>query len=242
MNDKYTDSDIRIENAALKKLEHFWFYYKWHTMAILFVVFVLSVCFVQSCTKTDYDVTIVYAGPYEFTKNETTEAMLNELDRTLPKDFNKDGEKAVGFVSYQVLTKEQIEDMKKELEALKESGVSVGTLDTGYFSSQSNLFHSAMQSGEYAILLLDPSLYEGLKSVDGRLRKLSEVLVSVPKSALDEYGIRFSETALYRSSSALAQLPEDTVLCLASPLVFGLTSKSAEYAKMVEMFAVMAED
>ena len=71
MNDKYADSDIQVSHTFFKKLDHFWFYYKWHTLAALFILFVLTVCFVQSCTKTDYDVNVVYAGPYEFTKNET---------------------------------------------------------------------------------------------------------------------------------------------------------------------------
>lgn len=241
MNDKYTDSDIRVDNAFLKKLDHFWFYYKWHTFIALFVVFVLAICIVQSCTKTDYDVNVLYAGPYDFVGEEAITPVSDVLNATLPRDFNKDGEKQVGLIAYQVMTKEQIEQKQEELKQMREEGKPVGSLDTSYFSTQSSLFHSALQSGEYAVLLVDESVYQSLMSIDGRLRKLSEVLVTVPSGAFSEYGIRLGETDLYKNNPSIGVLSEDTVLCLASPLVFGKTSKSTEYAKMVEMFVTMAE-
>jgi len=71
MNDnKYTESEIHIRGTFAEKLDHFWFYYKWHTLIALFVAFVLIVCISQSCTKQENDVNVLYAGPYMYSDAE----------------------------------------------------------------------------------------------------------------------------------------------------------------------------
>lgn len=241
MNEKYTDSDIRMTGKLAEKLDNFWFYYKWHTIIALFVIFVLTVCIAQSCSKTEYDVNVLYAGPYAFSTSEIN-ATIAELNEAMPKDYNGDGEKNTGFVNYQVLNADQIEALRKQLEAEREAGINNGLLDTSYFMSQSDMYNSALMTGEYAILLIDETLYEKLAAMEGRLRNLSEVFAELPESAFGDYGIRFCETALYKNSKQLNQLPEDTVLCLLSPYVFGATSDKTVYARITETFAAMAKD
>ena len=94
-------------------------------------------------------------------------------------------------------------------------------------------------AGESVIYLLDPALYESVKAAGGIL-PLSEVLDTVPSGAIDEYGIRFSDTALYDAVSALQYLPEDTVLCIrkvSTMSVFKGQKKSEEmHARHVELF------
>lgn len=241
MNDKYTDSDIHVNGKFAEKLDHFWFYYKWHTLVAIFIVFVLTVCIVQSCTKTEYDVTVLYAGPYIYSASEV-DVVIEELNSVMPRDFSGDGEKNTGLVTYQVLNQEQIEALQKQLAAERAEGKTDAFLNTSYFSSQSEMYTSALMTGEYAILLIDESLYQKLEGTEGRLRKLSEVFAIVPESAFSDYGIRFCETALYQNSKQLSMLPEDTVLCLASPLVMGGTSNKTVYAQITEMFVAMAKD
>lgn len=236
MSDKYTDSDIHLNGKLAEKLDHFWFYYKWHTLAAIFIVFVLGVCIFQSCTKAEYDVNVLYAGPYLYSASEAS-TVTEELNGVMPRDFNDDGEKNTGFLTYQVLNQEQMEELRKQIAEEKNR-----VLDTSYFSTQSELYNSALMTGEYAILLLDESLYQKLENMEGRLRKLSDVFAAVPESAFSDYGIRFCETALYKNSKQLSALPEDTVLCLARPLVMGSSSNKATYAQMTEMFVAMAKD
>ena len=235
MKEKYTDSDIRVNDKLIKKLDNFWFYHKWHVLVAVFIVFVLTVCIAQSCSKTDYDVTVLYAGPYAFESGEIAEVM-EEFNAVMPKDFNRDGEMHAGFVNYQVLNAEQLEALKAQL--AKEQGKDNVVLDSGYFSSQRELYSSALMTGNYSVLLIDESLYEALASTDGRLQKLSSVFTTVPENAFGEYGIRFSETALYKNSKHLQKLPEDTVLCLASHLVI---SDRNQYLNSVEMFRAIAK-
>ncbi len=254
MNDKYTESDIHIRGRLAQKLDHFWFYYKWHTIIALFAVFVLTVCFVQSCSKIGYDVAVLYAGPYEFNTGES-ELMASKLNEVLPRDFNKDGEKHTLLIGYRVLSEEQINDLKKqtiddieaELRAenpqkeVDRDEIAAGMIfDTSYFANQSSLYHSAIMTGEYAILLLDPVQFQTLISLEGRLRDLTGVFPTLPENAENNYGIRFSETALYQNSKELSRLPKDTILCILSPVVLGTMSNSANYAKATEMFVAMA--
>ena len=168
--------------------------------------------------------------------------VIEELNSAMPRDFSGDGEKNTGLVTYQVLNQEQIEALQKKLAAEREEGKTDAFLNTSYFSSQSEMYNSALMTGEYAILLIDESLYQKLEGTEGRLRKLSEVFTTVPESAFSDYGIRFCETALYKNSKQLSTLPEDTVLCLASPLVMGSTSNKTVYAQITEMFVAMAKD
>lgn len=229
MNDKYTNSDIRLQGPFFEKLDNFWYHYKWHTIAALFVTFVLVVCTVQACSRTKYDVNVLYAGSFLYEGRDKAMA-VEELNQIMPRDFNGNGQKDASFVTYTVLSKEQIQNLEGSDKAIVD------------FTAESRLYYSAIHTGEYAVLLIDEHLFRELEKDEGRLRKLSDVFVTVPESAMSEYGIRFSKTALYQKSEQLGKLPESTVLCLLSPYVIGATSNKTAYAQMTEMFVAMAAD
>lgn len=239
MNEKYTDSDIRLNGKLYEKLDNFWYYHKWKIIATVFVTFVLVVCIFQSCSREKYDVNVLYAGPYAYSGSEK-EAVMGELTSALPRDFDGNGEKFVGLVAYNVMSKEQIEALKEQLKNDPENEGLV--LDTNYYTTENELYSSALMTGEYAVLLIDESLYQRLAEDEGRLRKLSDVFAEIPESAFSDYGIRFSETALYKKSEQLGKLPDSMVLCLLSPYVIGSTSNKTAYAQMTEMFVSMAAD
>lgn len=239
MNEKYTDSDIRLSGDFYAKLDNFWYHHKWKVIAAAFVAFVLSVCGFQSCTREKYDVHVLYAGPYAYTAQEKA-SVAGELETVLPKDFDGNGEKSVGLVAYNVMSKEQIADLKEQLKNDPEKAGLM--IDTSYYTSENEQYTASLMTGEYAVLLIDESLYQKLAGDPGRLRKLSDVFAEIPDSAFDEYGIRFSQTALYKSSEQLGKLPDSMVLCLLSPYVIGGTSNKTNYARMTEMFVAMAAD
>lgn len=228
-NDKYTGDEIHVKNKFVEKLENFWFYYKVHVIVILFVVLVLTVCIVQSCSREAEDVLVLYAGPATFT-SEAFEKVKDEISTAVTADYDGDGNKRAGFVTYNVLSEEQI----KELET---------TLNRSYYSEQYQIYSQYITSGECAVFLLDQWLYEALISQDVNILKpLSEVFAIVPDYAVGEYGIKLSETALYKNSEYLSQLPSDTVLCLSKPMVMSNGSGNKEnYANMTAMFVSMAQ-
>lgn len=239
MNEKYTDSDIRLHGKLFERLDNFWYYHKWHVIAIAFIAFVLSVCIVQSCTREVHDVDVLYAGPYTYTASGR-EAATTELSRLASNGEGAD--KLVGLITYNVMSKEQIAELKARLEADKSAEKEGLILDTSYYTAEHEQYSAAIMTGHYAVLLIDEWLYEKLAEDEGRLRRLSDVFVTVPDSAFSEYGIRFSETSLYKTSEHFGTLPETTVLCLLSPYVIGETSKKANYAQMVDLFVKMAAD
>ena len=239
MNEKYTDSDIHLNGKLYEKFDNFWFYHKWHVIAAVFVVFVLAVCIAQSCSREVHDADVLYAGPRAYTasERETVGGALSDLASAGLSD-----RKTVGLVTYNVMSKEQIQELKDRVEEYNDAEAKDLIVDTSYYTSEQELYSSALMTGHYAVLLVDEWLYEKLAADEGRLRKLSDVFVTVPDSAIDAYGIRFSETALYKSNELFGGLPETTVLCLLSPYVIGSTSKGATYAQMVDLFVKMAAD
>lgn len=241
-NEKYTDSDIRIneENKSefQKKLENFWFYHKIHVIAVAFIIMVLSVCIAQSCSRKSEDVLVIYAGPI-YLDAGAVEAAREELNLVMPFDFDGNGEKYTGFVTYNVMSEDEIKALEEEYKAKDEAVL----VDRSYFSTQYQTYNQYMLTGECGVFMLSPYLYELLISNEtNRLCKLSDVFEEVPGSAIDEYGIRLSETSFYKSSEVISKLPEDTVLCLTKPFVFGKSSNEKQYQRMVSMFIAMGRD
>lgn len=233
MSDKYTESDIHVKGPILEKLENFWFYYKTHVIVIAFAVLVLLICVVQSCSREAEDISVLYAGPASFSQT-AFELVKDELGTAVTADYDGDGEKRAGLVAYNVMSEEQILAREKEIGS---------TVNRSYFTEQYQIYSKYITSGECAVFLLDPWLYESLITQEiNILRPLSEVMTNVPEHAVGEYGIKFSETSLYKNSECLSQLPPDTVLCLSRPMVFSNGSGNKEnYANMTAMFVSMAE-
>ena len=236
MNGNNSGGDIRVENKFLSWLDNYWYHYKWRTIGALFLAFVLIVCISQCARKEKVDVVVMYAGPYLYTGNETL-VVNDELNAVMPSDFNGDGEKITGLVTYQIMTEEQLKAYKAQLE-LYEDHVAI---DTSYFTTQASNCNSYLLTGECAILLVDESLFIKLRDAD-RLRKLDEMFPTVPSSAIDGYGIDFTKTALAKSSEQLGKLPEGTVLCLLRPYVMGNICDSVVYSQITNMFVAMAKD
>ncbi len=237
MNGRNPEGDIRVEGGVAAWLDNFWYHHKWKTIGALFLAFVLTVCIVQCAHKDKIDAVVMYAGPYLYTSNETL-TVKQELNAVMPSDLNGDGEKITGLVTYQIMTDEQLEAYKKQLQSYEGEKV---TVDTSYFTSQSQNCNSYLLTGECAILLIDESLFQKLKEAD-RVRKLDEIFPTLPSSAIDEYGLDFTKTALAKNSEQLGKLPEGTVLCLLRPYVMGNVSDKTTYAQITKMFVAMAKD
>lgn len=75
--------------------EYFWMYYKWHTIAIVFVIFALVVTVYQSATAPKYDLTVMYAGTKAYSE-ETQKAFSRALS-PLCEDIDQNGEQSVNF-------------------------------------------------------------------------------------------------------------------------------------------------
>ena len=221
--------EIKIENESYKKFDNFWYYHKWHVIVAIFLIFAIVVCTVQACQREKEDVKILYAGP-SFIDTEAYNGLTNAFSQLLPEDFDKDGKKNVGFIRYQIYSKEEIEELEK-----LDPGGSKNIVNKSQNASNMSSYTSYLMTGDVSICFLSPYLYEILKESDA-LVPLSEILGGVPSNAFDGYGIRLSATDLYKYTPEIKNMDGDTIICLLRQTVLGSSSDDREYARAIDTF------
>ena len=227
--EKLEDRGIKTDSRFLRWLDNYWYHYKWRTIVIAFFLIVFLICTVQMCSREEADITVMYAGSYQMTGEETAN-LSRILSDKLPCDYDKNGEKSVEIVSYHIYSEEQI----KQIESQTDSEGVVGSVNRNLNSTNYQNYLTYIQTGDVAICLVDPWLYESLLDAD-RLMKLSEALPSSSEVDRDAYGIRLGDTALYEQYGSVRVLPADTVLVFLRAPVAGKMSKEKYYAREKEM-------
>ena len=99
---KAPNGNIKIESPFFKKLENFFYHYKWHTIIAAFLIFAISLCVFQTCKRTSYDAYVLYAGGKNLRSVEEgeTDSTFVKLSKTLKfyvGDYDGDGEKNLSF-------------------------------------------------------------------------------------------------------------------------------------------------
>ena len=217
--------------------DNFWYHHKWKTIIISIFAIVALICILQMCGKEKSgDINVVAVGPYNFISEDSGITDLkNCLATYLPADYDQDGVKKVDIVNYTVYSEEQIV-------ALRGQDVFINTANN---KNEYDNFYSYVQTGEASVLLLDPWLYEEMK---GKLIDLNALLGYMPNGAISGvdadgknvcYGVRLGDTALYRENNSMKILPEDTVICLVTPLFMGKNSDEAEFAKAKDFIVAL---
>lgn len=234
--EKETTQGISVEdNEFLKWFDNYWYHHKWITIGVAFALIVVVICTFQTCSRSEGDIDILYAGPC-LMNSEQYGNLSTIFGNVLPEDYNEDGEKNVVIHNYHIYSKEQIKEITAETD---EYGVH-GFVDTNYNSNQYDTYSNYILTGESSVLLLDPWLYEALRdNSQGVLMELSEVFEIIPESNLDGYGVRLGDTDIYQEYAALRVLPEDTVICLLRPLLSGKSAKESNYRIEKEMYAAL---
>lgn len=190
-----------------EKLENFWYHYKWHSVIALFLIFAITVCTLQFCSKKEYDAYVMYAGPYDLTASEVRD-MKSSLAKVCP-DANDDGEINVSISNLFLMTEAQIEER---------NAVDDGyTVNTKLVMDNSKIFDQQIAAGEYMIFLLDPSRFMSLYSDDEDKNFLMKLDAYLPKgeafSFYNECGVYLSSTP-FADMPGFSNLPEDTILCI----------------------------
>ena len=230
MEEKREERQIVLRSGFATKVENFWYHYKWPTIGILFALIVVLVCTLQTCTKEENDIVILYAGRVSMSSQQTKD-LARMMDGVLPEDYDKNGEKRAALSTYHIYSEEQI----KEITAETDSEGRRGYVDRSRNTDQYSVYTNYLKTGESSVLLLDPWLYEQLKKED-RLRPLSELGEDLADRSADGYGIRLGDTEQYKSFGVYQVLPEDTVVCLMRPYVIGRSSKAEAYQFEVDTF------
>lgn len=204
--ERYPENDA-VQSAPKKAFENFWYYYKWHTIVGLFLVFCAIVIVSQMVTRTPYDAHVMYTGPLYFDR-ETAQSVVDSIkevsagaENAIDADYTGDGELSVDLNTSVYVSPELALEYK-------EAGIYYDHVQN--VSTQSD-FANMLMIGEYVILLIDRSLYDETVGV-GAFLTWEETLGYTPEGAIDGYGIEISSLPIYEMNG-FRQLPEDTVLC-----------------------------
>lgn len=232
----------RPHGKAYHFFDNLWYHHKWKIIAALFIMAVLIVVVVQCAHREkEGDVTLMTAGPYGFTTEETKlNDLKNCLATYLPEDYDGDGAKRVTLIYYSIYSEEEIAAAAARTD---ENGDPAGEgVNRSYNTEQYQQYSQHLRLGECAVLFLSPRLFEEQVTLTGGvgLADLSTVLAERPDGAVPGedgtyYGVRLSATALWRDNSAVRNaLPEDTIICLYRPGLSGENSKPEIYQRSVD--------
>ncbi len=80
--------------------EYFWEYYKWHTIIILFVIFMVSSLIYSNVTATKYDLYVSYLGTGLF--GEEVKASMTELLSPVADEITDNDQKDISYDIYSI--------------------------------------------------------------------------------------------------------------------------------------------
>ena len=213
-------SEPSIKSPLLTRVENFLYHYKWHTVIALFLVFVIVLCSVQTCTRTSFDSYILYAGGKSLRSTEdgeskTTYELIASAMSRFTEDCDKDGNRNTSFIDIYLPSDAEI----KELEA-SERGVNHSLL-----KENDELFRTYMLSGEYYVCLISESLFKEWTK-DEENNPFAPIKAYLPTNAeiaeekddngyllASEYGVYLKSTPA-GDNPGFKHLPDDTVVCM----------------------------
>lgn len=226
--EKYGAAQIRTRSSLFRFLDNYWYHYKWHTLIALFLVLTVTVCMLQTCSRTSYDMHILYAGSREVKRTSASggvieyETLLKDFSRIV-EDFDGDGEVHTDIKTLFSLTEEERAEIKKDPSL---------EINETLLQEDAQTLSQLMIYGDYYLLFLSESLYQQYAKQDGL-----SLFVPLAPYAGDTEGIRYAgEDAVYLSSTEFGSLPllesfpEDTVICLraVTPVMEKMDRSAAE--------------
>jgi hypothetical protein len=192
-------------------------------------------------TKVDYDATVTISGP-DFINSEGYYYITSDLSVALDKDLNGDGKKIVSISTYPVFSESElyaINHSKKD-----SSGNFIKIVEESENLSQYKQFVQYSQTRDSYILILSKYVYEPMKSTNpSRLASLSEIYgANLPSGALvDGYGIKLSETEIYKNSTSLQKLGDEYIICICKLPDTASKKQTKIYNETLEYFKDLIE-
>lgn len=107
-----------------EKIQHFWEYYKWRVVVVLFIAFLVISTIHQVITRVDYDLQVAYYGSVDFTEEQA--AKLTEYLSGVIEDIDGNGEKNVNVVIMGSAFATENMQMKMALEQAFASEIAAG--------------------------------------------------------------------------------------------------------------------
>jgi hypothetical protein len=203
------DNQRAPTSPFLKKVENYWYHYKWHTIIGAILLITLLVCTLQMCQKPVYDTELIYAGPHSITQVEQGD--IKATLASFMKDADGNGQLEVNLIQYWV------NDNVAEDEEADKSNVPL--LQQNSMQNKQS-FHDEISAGDVVIYLVSKDLFlemmeRGcLYDLKALIPDLSDGVLTTDKDgARTSYGVTLSALPL-GSLAGLSALPADTVLCM----------------------------
>ncbi len=236
--DKLEAASLTETSTAMRKLDNFWYHYKWTVIVVTFFVAVGIICLVQMLTRPKYDTSLAMATHYRMNTEEYAkfEALLEQL---LPEDFDGNGEKNVNIVIYQYYSEAEIAAEEERMEAESDRFA----INLQYNKSEYDGFNSYTLTGESSVYIISPELYRRLYEGE-RLLPLSEIYPDggLPAGAREDgFGIDLKKTDFYKYNSAASVIPDTAILCFHRPTIGGKSSKEGVYEQEKIFFRALAD-
>lgn len=191
----------------IKWLDNFWYHNRWLVLIFGFFVITGTIIIVQFIQKDQYDVLILYTGPDMPTANEQRD-MENAFEQLLDEDYNDDGEYTVMIDPLFLMTDEQLNDERYNLD---ENGNPI-LINTAEMVKTKEQYTTQIFVGEAVICLLDPAWYDDAYKRDAFV-PLDEIVDELPEGMYNDSAVYLHQTEFGKYFTALNVLPEDTLLC-----------------------------
>ena len=217
--------EVQVPTTTKEKAQNFWYHYKWHSIVAIFLVVTLVICSLQLCGRSKYDAHILYAGSRNIgrTAADGDVAEIVTVISSLKKvtdDFDQNGEITVNFSNLYYLTNEE--------------AASAGDFNDALLANDQKSLSTVFQHSDYYFMLISIGVYEEYHKVgDGEMFiDLSSFASYNPEA---QY---YAPNAIYLSSidasrlPGIANLPEDTLICIRQTSVMG--GRSKEHLKLLD--------
>ena len=143
--------EIADSSPAVRKLDNFWYHYKWTVIIVTFFVVVFVIGLVQILTKEKDDCMILYGGGHYLSESEGA-AIEKIVAGLMPGDLNGDGKRVVSVVGYEIYSEEEI----RAINGTKDENGNRREINISYNKSQFDTCNSLIGSGEVAVCFVSP--------------------------------------------------------------------------------------
>ena len=199
--------DVKTDDIEVNRLANFWYHNKvWIIIAAAFV-FMITIAVTQYAKQSNPDVYLLYGGPEDITANEAK--AFSSLVQDMMDDYNGDGKKLCQINEFVFMTPEQVNEITTNPD---ENGNDV-VVNLNTNLETYNRYSNEIFGGESIICILGEAQYDEVKTAGGFL-PLAELFETLPDGAIDEYGVRLSETKLYAYYPAARIFPDDAIIAI----------------------------
>ena len=196
------------EMTKKEKIKNFLYYNKFTIAIVLVAAVIIGILVNQTVSRTNPDVTILYAGRYYIDPESSTQ-IKDAVGEVIGVDLNGDGKIFVQLIARTIKTADKQQQEQDESDELLYDSTSQEDL---------SMFRTELMAGESVICFIDENLY---KTIDDKERfvDLSTLFGKTPESAIDDYAIYLKDIPLSQNCASLKTLGGDTVVCIKKRIV-----------------------